>query len=103
MPRVRLKVEKAAIGGHPISNVASVYSLTNTRYWLGSDRRVDKIDQLFTAIRAEPFERGRLDVDPISKLVHRLANNGDVVAFKMGRRQGGPSRTGAKGAYGIGK
>jgi hypothetical protein len=32
-------------------------------------------------------------------LVHRLANNGDVVAFKMGRRQGGPSRTGAKGAY----
>jgi hypothetical protein len=30
-------------------------------------------------------------------LVHRLANNGDVVAFKMGRRQGGPSRTGAKG------
>jgi hypothetical protein len=31
--------------------------------------------------------------------VHRLANNGDVVAFKMDRRQGGPSRTGAKGAY----
>ena len=32
-------------------------------------------------------------------LVYRLAYNGDVVAFKMGRRQGGPSRTGAKGAY----
>ena len=30
-------------------------------------------------------------------LVHRLTNNGDVVAFKMGRRQGGPSRTGTKG------
>ena len=31
--------------------------------------------------------------------MYRLANNGDVVAFKMGRRQGGPSRTGTKGAY----
>jgi hypothetical protein len=31
--------------------------------------------------------------------VYRLVNNGDVVAFKMGRRQGGPSRTGPKGAY----
>jgi len=32
--------------------------------------------------------------------VYRLAYNGDVVAFKMGRRQGGPSRTGGKeGAY----
>ena len=31
-------------------------------------------------------------------LVYRLAYNGDVVAFKMGRRQGGPSRTGV-GAY----
>ena len=31
--------------------------------------------------------------------MHRLADNGDVVAFKMGRRQGGPSRTGTKGAY----
>ena len=30
-------------------------------------------------------------------LVHRLAYNGDVVAFKMGRRQGGPSRTGSRG------
>src|SRR5258708_18357647 len=30
-------------------------------------------------------------------LVHRLAYNGDVVAFKMGRRQGGPSRTGVRG------
>jgi len=27
-------------------------------------------------------------------LVYRLAYNGDVVAFKMGRRPGGPSRTG---------
>jgi hypothetical protein len=27
-------------------------------------------------------------------LVCRLAYNGDVVAFKMGSRQGGPSRTG---------
>ena len=32
-------------------------------------------------------------------VVYRLAYNGDVVAFKVGRRQGGPSRTGAKGAY----
>src|SRR5271165_5946790 len=32
-----------------------------------------------------------------SFLVHRLAYNGDVVAFKMGRRQGGPSRTGSRG------
>ncbi len=32
-------------------------------------------------------------------LVYRLAYNGNVVAFKMGRRQGGPSRTGTKGAY----
>jgi len=32
--------------------------------------------------------------------VYRLAYNGDDVAFKMGRRQGGPSRTGGKeGAY----
>ena len=32
--------------------------------------------------------------------MYRLAYNGDVVAFKMGRRQGGPSRTGGKeGAY----
>src|SRR5271165_7024311 len=31
--------------------------------------------------------------------VYRLTYNGDVVAFKMGRRQGGPSRTGVKGAY----
>jgi hypothetical protein len=30
-------------------------------------------------------------------LVHRLAYNGDVVASKMGRRQGGPSRTGVGG------
>jgi hypothetical protein len=42
-------------------------------------------------------------------LVHRLLNNGALVyrlrnpsgfvAFKMGRRQGGPSRTGSKRAY----
>ena len=31
------------------------------------------------------------------ELVHRLAYNGDVVAFKMDRRQGGPSRTGGRG------
>ena len=30
-------------------------------------------------------------------VVYRLAYNGDVVAFKMGRRQGGPSRTGSRG------
>src|ERR1700736_6666573 len=30
-------------------------------------------------------------------LVYRLAYNGDVVAFKMGRWQGGPSRTGGRG------
>src|SRR5271166_6022927 len=30
-------------------------------------------------------------------LVHRLTYNDDVVAFKMGRRQGGPSRTGSRG------
>ena len=35
----------------------------------------------------------------LDKLVYRLAYNGDIVAFKMGRRQGGPSRTGTKGAY----
>ena len=32
-------------------------------------------------------------------VVYRLAYNGDVVGFKMGRRQGGPSRTGVKGSY----
>jgi hypothetical protein len=32
-------------------------------------------------------------------LVHRLAYNGDVVAFKMGGRQGGPSRTGGRRAH----
>ena len=33
-------------------------------------------------------------------LVYRLSYNDDIVAFKMGRRQGGPSRTGSKeGAY----
>ena len=31
-----------------------------------------------------------------SPLVHRLAYNGGVVAFKMGRRQGGPSRSGVR-------
>jgi len=34
---------------------------------------------------------------PSRNLVQRLAYNGDVVAFKMGRRQGGPSRTGGRG------
>jgi len=33
-----------------------------------------------------------------SPLVYRLTYNGDVVAFKMGRRQGGPSRTGLRRA-----
>jgi hypothetical protein len=28
-------------------------------------------------------------------LVYRLAYSDDIVAFKMGRRQGGPSRTGS--------
>jgi hypothetical protein len=32
-------------------------------------------------------------------LVHRLIYTGDVVAFKMGRRQGGPSRTGGRRAH----
>jgi len=32
-------------------------------------------------------------------LVYRLAYNGDVVALKMGRRQGGPSRTGGRRAH----
>jgi hypothetical protein len=32
-----------------------------------------------------------------ASLVYRLAYNSDVVAFKMGRRQGGPSRTGIRG------
>jgi hypothetical protein len=40
-----------------------------------------------------------LSLRPCATLVYRLAYNGDVVAFKMGRWQGGPSRTGAKGAY----
>jgi hypothetical protein len=32
-------------------------------------------------------------------LAHRLAYNDDIVAFKMGRRQGGPSRQGARRAH----
>jgi hypothetical protein len=32
-------------------------------------------------------------------LVYRLLNPLSFVAFKMGRRQGGPSRTGGKGAH----
>src|SRR5271165_1705531 len=60
---------------------------------------------------------GRAEIDPLScrsgdrkgvarsyrprfseeALVYRLAYNGDVVAFKMGRRQGGPSRTRTRG------
>jgi hypothetical protein len=28
----------------------------------------------------------------LTGLVHRLAYNSDVVAFKMGRRQGGPKK-----------
>jgi hypothetical protein len=32
-------------------------------------------------------------------LVHRLTYNSDGVAFKMGRRQGGPSRTGGRRAH----
>jgi hypothetical protein len=31
--------------------------------------------------------------------VHRLICSWHMVAFKMGRRQGGPSRTGAEGEY----
>jgi hypothetical protein len=31
--------------------------------------------------------------------VHRLICSWHMGAFKVGRRQGGPSRTGAKGAY----
>src|SRR5258708_22914601 len=38
-----------------------------------------------------------LSVPRASPLVYRLTYNGDVVAFKMGRRQGGPSRTGGRG------
>jgi inositol transport system ATP-binding protein len=34
-----------------------------------------------------------------ASLVHRLIYTGDVVAFKMGRRQGGPSRTGGRRAH----
>jgi hypothetical protein len=34
-----------------------------------------------------------------SSRVDRLRYNSDVVAFKMGRRQGGPSRTGGKRAH----
>jgi hypothetical protein len=34
-----------------------------------------------------------------SVLVYRLLNPVSFVAFKMGRLRGGPSRTGAKGAY----
>jgi hypothetical protein len=33
------------------------------------------------------------------ELMYRLTYNGDVVAFKMGRRQGGPSRTGSRRAH----
>jgi hypothetical protein len=32
-------------------------------------------------------------------LVHRLSYTGAIVAFKMGRRQGGPSRTGGRRAH----
>ena len=32
-------------------------------------------------------------------LVYRLAYNDDIVAFKMRRRQGGPSRTGSRRAH----
>ena len=39
-----------------------------------------------------------LDFGP-TELVYRLTYNGDVVAFKMGRRQGGPSRTGVRRAH----
>ncbi len=35
----------------------------------------------------------------ILRLVYRLLNPLSFVAFKMGRLRGGPSRTGAKGAY----
>ena len=46
-------------------------------------------------MRSNPFGICRADVwRSRTGLVYRLANNGDVVAFKMGRRQGGPSRTG---------
>jgi hypothetical protein len=34
-----------------------------------------------------------------SGLVRRLIYTGDVVAFKMGRRQGGPSRTSGRRAH----
>ncbi len=32
-------------------------------------------------------------------LVHRLSYTGAIGAFKMGRRQGGPSRTGSRRAH----
>jgi hypothetical protein len=38
-----------------------------------------------------PYSGGWLE------LVYRLAYNSGVVAFKIGRRQGGPSRTGVRG------
>jgi hypothetical protein len=47
--------------------------------------------------RALSTARGFCGLGAWRTLVHRLAYNDDVVAFKMGRRQGGPSRTGGRG------
>ena len=71
---------------------------------------VPVIFPLFGCGTLEAGRRLRIVTDPLrdlygglrlaslkGKLVHRLAYNDDVVAFKMGRRQGGPSRTGGRG------
>jgi hypothetical protein len=60
---------------------------------------VNHIPETFGMKIAQFIEARGFGCDTTFYLVHRLAYNGDVVAFKMGRRQGGPSRTGGKRAH----
>ena len=53
------------------------------RHLLRLEEAKPLLEQIKTAIQ---LARG--DALPKSALVYRLTNNGDVVAFKMGRRQG---------------
>ena len=59
-------------------------------------QKIDDASKLESSSKTAPRAMLVVNTEVVRRgqLVHRLANNGDVVAFKMSRRQGGPSRTG---------
>jgi hypothetical protein len=58
--------------------------------------RLEKSASPESGLMSGPYSSAEASDAAAGALVHRLAYNGDVVAFKMGRRQGGPSRTGGR-------